>query len=126
MTRSERGAAAFRAGIALAALTSLGIVWTTIVRDDGSASGSFMLIMAAGVGSFATSLRAQGMARTMAGVAAMQCALGALTATAPVITAVPGESVRALTFSGGFALLWLCSAALFRAAARSGSERLPG
>jgi hypothetical protein len=59
------------------------------------------------------------MARTMVGVAVMQAMLGALIATAPITTSVPGGSMKALAFSSVFALLWLTSAACFRSAARS-------
>jgi hypothetical protein len=73
--------------------------------------------VAVGVGWFAASFRPAGMARTMVGVAVMQAAVGSLIATAPVTANVPGESMKALVFSGFFMLLWLVSAAFFRAAA---------
>ena len=110
---------AYRAGVALAALGAFLTVWTTIVRDDGNGIGSFMVIMAVAVSWFAAGFRAAGMARTMAGVAVMQAALGALVATAPVTANVPGESLKALVFSGFFVLLWLASGAFFRAAAKN-------
>lgn len=112
---------AYRAGVAVAAVTSLLTLWTTIVRDDGNGIGFFMLIMAAVVGAFAAGFRPAGMARTMAGVAVMQLLLGLLIATAPVTAAVPGGSLKILAFSGVFALLWLASAACFRAAAKATS-----
>lgn len=113
------GSRAYRAGIAVAAVASFLTVWTTIVRDDGNGIGFFMVIMAVGVGWFAAWFRPAGMARTMVGVAVMQAAVGALIATAPVTANVPGESMKALLFSGFFALLWLVSGASFRAAAKS-------
>ena len=115
------GRGAYRAGIAVAVLAAFLIVWTSIVRDDGHAIGSFMVIMAVGVGWFAAGLIATGMARTMLGVAVMQAAVGALTATAPIVANVPGESMRALLFSGFFVVLWLVSGAFFRAAASRGA-----
>jgi hypothetical protein len=108
----------YRAGVAVAAVTSLLTVWTTIVRDDGNGAGFFMLILAILVGAFAALFRPAGMARTMVGVAVMQMLLGALIATAPVTASQPGGSTRALLFSGVFALLWLISAAFFRIAAK--------
>ena len=105
----------------MATVASFLTVWTTIVRDDGNGIGFFMLIMAVAVGWFAAGFRAAGMARTMLGVAVMQAAVGSLIATAPVTASVPGESVKALLFSGFFALLWLTSGAFFRAAAKNGS-----
>ena len=123
MTRSDKTGWAFTAGLAVAAVTSLLTVWTTVVRDDGSAEGYFMVILAAGVGSFAAMFRAAGMARTMLGVAVMHAVLGLLTATAPSTASQPGASTNALLFSGAFSLLWLTSAALFRVA--DGSQRSP-
>ena len=111
------GGGAFRAGVALAAATSLLLVWVTIVRDDGHGMGSLMIIMAVAVGWFAAEFKARGMARTMAGAAVMQVAAGMLIATAPIGARVPGESLRSLIFAGVFALLWLVSGACFRKAA---------
>jgi hypothetical protein len=45
--------------------------------------------------------------------------LGALIATAPITASALGGSAKALASSAVFALLWLASAACFRAAARS-------
>lgn len=125
MSRSGGKSWAFRAGIALAAVTSFLTVWTTIVRDDGSGAGYFMLILAAGVGGFATMLQPAGMARTMAGVAVMQAALGLLTATAPSTAGLPGGPMKVLIFSGVFSLLWLASGALFLVADKAGRSRTP-
>jgi len=118
---TERAAASrtYRAGVAVAAVTALLSVWVTIVRDDGNGMGFFMVILAVAVGWFAAGFKAAGMARTMAGVAVMQAAVGALIATAPVTQRVPGESAKFLLTCGVLALLWLASGALFRAAARS-------
>jgi hypothetical protein len=113
------GSGAYRAGIVVAAVAAFLIVWTTIVRDDGNAIGFFMVIMAVAVGWFAAGFRAAGMARAMLGVAAMQAAVGSLIATAPITANVPGESVKALAYSGFFVVLWLVSGAFFRAAARA-------
>ena len=118
---ARNGSRAYPAGVGVAALASFLTVWTTIVRDDGNGIGFFMVIMAVAVGWFAAGFRAAGMARTMLGVAVMQAAVGSLIATAPITASVPGESVKALLFSGFFALLWLTSGAFFRAAAKSGS-----
>ena len=113
------GIGSFHAGAALAALTSLLTVWTTVVRDDSTGAAYFMIIFAVGVGAFAAMFRPAGMARAMLGVAVMQVMLGLLTATAPVTASVPGEPVNVLLFHAAFAALWLASAACFRAAARA-------
>ena len=108
----------YRAGVVLAVATSLLIVWTTIVRDDGSGAGSLMLIMAAGVGAFAARFRPAGMARAMLGLAVMQAVLGALTATAPVTASVADGVLKAVLFNGVFSALWLLSARCFQSAAK--------
>ena len=113
-----RRSRAYGAGVAVAVVTAFLIVWTTIVRDDGNAAGFFMLILATLVGGFAARFRPAGMARTMFGVATMQVLLGMLVATAPSVANTPDGSFKALLFCGGFTVLWLVSAALFRAAAK--------
>ena len=118
------GSGAYRAGVAAAVLTSFLILWTTIVRDDGNGIGFFMVILAAAVGAFSAWFRPAGMARTMLGAAVMQALLGTAVATAPVTANLPGGSPRALLFSGFFTLLWLISAAFFRAAAK-GDQKAP-
>lgn len=112
------GSRAYRIGVGIAVVTSLLIVWTTIVRDDSSGMAWFELIMAALVGGFAASFRPGGMARAMAGVALMQLLLGLATATAPITATMPDGITRALIFSGVFAALWLTAAAFFRAAGK--------
>jgi hypothetical protein len=118
------GSNAYRAGVGVAVVTSLLTVWTTIVRDDGNGIGFFMLIMAAVVGAFSAWFRPAGMARTMIGVAIMQLLLGMLIATAPSTASLPGGPLRALLFSGVFAVLWLISAGFFRAAS-TGDREVP-
>ena len=108
----------YPAGVTVAVLASFLTIWTTIVRDDGSGAGFLMIILAAGVGGFAAGFRAAGMARAMLGIAVMQAMLGILTATAPVTAMTPDGPFRALLFNGIFALLWLVSAACFRAASK--------
>jgi hypothetical protein len=120
LSRAGAASRAYRAGVAVAVVASFLTVWTTIVRDDGNGVGFFMVIMAVAVGWFAAGFRAAGMARTMIGVAVMQGAVGALIATAPIVSKVPGESMRALLFSTFFAGLWLVSGAFFRSAAKCG------
>ena len=109
---------AYRAGVGVAILASFLILWTTIVRDDGSGAGYFMVILAVGVGWFSAGFRSAGMARAMVGVAAMQALLGALIATAPITSAAPDGVLKAVIFSGFFTLLWLISANFFRIAAK--------
>jgi hypothetical protein len=110
---------AYRAGLAVALVTSFLTVWTTIVRDDGNGIGFFLLIMAAVVGGFSAWFRPAGMARTMLGVAVMQALLGALIATAPSTASAPGGPFKVLLFTAIFVAMWLVSAAFFRIAAKS-------
>ena len=105
---------AYRAGIAVAVVASFLTVWTTIVRDDGTGIGFFLLIMAAVVGAFAAWFEPAGMARAMLGVAIMQLLFGIAIATAPSIASTADGSLKAMLFNGFFAALWLVSAALFR------------
>jgi hypothetical protein len=109
----------YRAGFAVALLASFLTVWTTIVRDDGTGIGYFMLIMAAVVGGFAAWFRPGGMARTMFGVAIMQALLGVAIATAPSTAGMPDGPLRALLFSAFFTFLWMVSATFFRIASAS-------
>ena len=112
------GSRAYRAGVAVALMVSFLTVWTTIVRDDGTGIGFFLLIMAAVVGGFSAWFRPAGLARTMLGVAIMQTLLGVAIATAPSTASLPGGPSKILLFSGLFAAMWLISAAFFRAAAK--------
>jgi len=114
----------YRVGVAIAVVTSVVTVWTTIVHDDGNGLGFFMVVMAAAVGAFAAWFRPAGMARTMVGVAIMQGLVGVAIATAPLTTATPGGAFMALTLSGTLSALWAVSAVFFRAAAK-GEGRTP-
>lgn len=116
------GSRAYRAGAAVALVTSFLTVWTTIVRDDGNGIGFFLLVLTVAVGGFSAWFRPAGMARTMLGVAIMQALLGVVIATAPSTASIAGASFRILVFSGFFTALWLGSAALFRVAAKGNDE----
>ena len=115
----------YRAGVAVALAASFLIVWTTLVRDDGTGIGYFMVIMAAVVGGFSAWFRPAGMARAMLGVAIMQALLGVAVATAPSIANAQDGSLRALLFSGFFTALWLISATFFRVASKRTFEAAP-
>ena len=112
------GNGAYRSGAGVAVVASFLTVWTTVVRDDGTGVGYFMVILAVGVGWFAAWFRPAGMARTMVGVAIMQALLGMMIATAPVTARTPDGPSNALLFSGFFTALWLISANFFRIASK--------
>lgn len=114
---------AYRAGVAVALITAFLTVWTTIVRDDGTGIGFFLLVMAAAVGGFSAWFRPAGMARTMLGVAIMQALLSLAIATAPSTANMPDGGSRILLFGAFFTALWLASATFFRAAAKSPDTR---
>jgi len=116
---AARASRAYRAGVAVALATSFLTVWTTIVRDDDTGTGFFLLILAAAAGGFAAWFQSAGMARAMLGVAVMQVLLGVAIATAPSTASTPDGGFRVLLFSGVFTVLWLVSAACFRAAAKA-------
>lgn len=113
------GRRAYRAGIAVALLASFLTVWTTVVRDDDTGIGFFLVILAAAVGGYAAYFQPAGMARAMLGVATMQVLFGIALATAPSTASQPDGSFKALLFNAFFAALWLVAAALFRAAAKA-------
>ena len=123
---SASGSRAYRAGVAVAVVTSFLTVWTTVVRDDDTGIGFFLLIMAAVTGAFAAWLNPAGMARSMLGVAVMQVLFGVAIATAPSTAGTPDGGFRVLLFSGVFTLLWLISAACFRAAAKAEHQAASG
>ena len=112
------GSRAYRAGVAVALVTAFLTIWTTIVRDDGNGMSFFMPVMGAILGAFAAWFGPAGLARTMLGVAIMQALFGLAIATAPVAASGPDGPSRALVAAAVFTLLWLASAALFRAASR--------
>jgi hypothetical protein len=114
-------AASYRWGVLIAVLTAFGTAWGTIVHDDGNGIGFFMVILAAGVGAFAAWFRADGLARTMAGVAVMHMSAAGLVATAPITAAVPDGPLKYWGFGVVLAALWLVSAACFRRAASLGT-----
>lgn len=108
---------AYRLGVAVALVTSFVAIWTTIVRDDGNGMSFFMPIMGAMLGAFAAWFRPAGMARAMLGVAILQALFGLAIATAPAGASGPEGPMRAVMAAAVFTIMWLASAALFRAAA---------
>lgn len=118
----SRGSGAYRAGVGVVLVTSFLVVWTTIVRDDGSGMGPFMVMLSPWVGGFAASFRASGMARAMVGVAVLQALLGLAAATAPSTAILEDGVLKAVVFNAVFVALWLISGAFFRAAAKGGGK----
>ncbi|MCA0301573.1 MAG: hypothetical protein LCH95_04140 [Proteobacteria bacterium] len=109
----------YRMGVAVAVAASLLTLWTMIVRDDGTGIGYIMLVAAAIVTAASVRFQPAGMARAMLGIAIMQLLLAALIVTAPSTATIPDGETRALLFAAFFTTLWLISAGLFRAAAKT-------
>jgi hypothetical protein len=117
LSERPRAGRAYPAGFAIALAVSFLTLWTTIVRDDGSGLGRLAPVMAAAVAAFAVRLAPAGLARAALGVAVLQILIGLADATAPSTAAQPHGALKALAFSGVFAVFWLGSAACMRAAA---------
>lgn len=107
-----RGGNLYRLGWIVVASAALLTVWTTIVRDDGSGEGNFMVVLAVAISAFAARFTPAGLARAMLGIAVMTIAMGLLMATDPSTPHVE----RAMLWTGVLTLMWLCSAVLLRAA----------
>lgn len=107
----------YRLGWIVAASAALLTVWTTIVRDDGSGDGNLMIVLVVAASAFAVDFTATGLARVMFGIALMTVAMGLLMATDPSIP----YADRAILWTGVLTLMWLGSAAMFRAAGRAGA-----
>lgn len=107
----------YRAGFGLAALTGFLTVWVNLaVGMLGSEDGAINLLFAgvlfvAAAGALIAGLKPRGM------VLAMSAAAIAQLAAVGVALAQGGYDERELVFTAMFALPWLASAALFRAAA---------
>lgn len=107
------------AGLSITAVTSLLVIWSTIVRDDGTGIGYFMIILAICVGWTAAAFEPGGMKRTLNGTAIMQVLLGIAIATAPESATAPGGPPRVLATNVIIAVLWLTAALLFRQATKA-------
>lgn len=117
-TTKAGGGNLYRLGWIVAASAALLTVWATIVRDDGSGDGNLMIVLAVATSAFAAGFTAAGLARAMLGIAVMAVAMGLLMATDPSTPYVD----RAILWTGVLTLMWLGSAAMFRAAGRAGAQ----
>lgn len=117
------GDCAYRAGFGLAALAGFMTVWVNLaVGMLGSENGSINLMFAgvlfiAAAGALLAGLKPRGTALAMLAAAVAQLA------AVGVALAMGGFDARELTFTAMFALPWLASAALFRAAAEQQEAR---
>lgn len=111
----------FRAGSGVAVLAAVLLLWLTgavgiIGSEEHPANALYLLVLAVAVlGALWARFRPGGMAKAMLGAAALQ----AVIAIAALVAGwgPPGvDALRTLVLNGVFVLLWLLSAALFRAA----------
>src|SRR3546814_13180103 len=86
----------YRLGWVVAVSAALLTVWTTIVRDDGSGEGNFMIVIAVAVSAVAARFTPSGLARAMLGISAMTVTMGLLMATDPS----PPSLERAIPWTG--------------------------
>jgi hypothetical protein len=120
----KAGRIAFRIGVAAALAASFLEVWINLAvgivgsEDNPVNQGFYLVVAAAGACAFTARLRADGLARAMLAVAALQALLGLAVATAPSTARDPMGATGVLALSGVFAALWLVSAALFHRSAR--------
>jgi hypothetical protein len=121
----KSGRIAYRIGLAVALAASFLEVWINLAvgivgsEDNPVNQGFFLVVATAWACAFTARLRAEGMARAMLAVAAVQAMLGVAVATAPSTAPVePMGAIGVLALSGVFTALWLVSAALFHTSAR--------
>lgn len=119
------GRIAYRIGVAVALAASFLEVWMNLAvgivgtEDNPVNQGFYLVVATAAACAFTARLRADGMARAMLAVAAVQALLGLAVATAPSTARdEPMGAIGVLALSGGFVALWLVSAALFHRSER--------
>ncbi|HVQ10258.1 MAG TPA: hypothetical protein VMS43_17715 [Allosphingosinicella sp.] len=120
------GNTAYRLGAAVALFAAALQVWMNLAvgivgSEDNPVNMAFFLVVAtAGACAFTARWRADGMARAMLAVAAVQALVAVAIATAPsTLRDDPKGPLGVLVLSAGFAVLWLISAALFHRSARA-------
>jgi hypothetical protein len=123
---SHKGRNAYRLGAAAALFASALQVWMNLAvgivgsEDNPVNLAFFLIVLTAAACAFTARLRADGMARAMLAVAAVQALVALVIATAPsTLRDDPKGPMGVLALSAGFAALWLVSAALFHKAARN-------
>ena len=115
----------YRIGVAVALAASFLEVWINLAvgivgsEDNPVNLGFYLVVVTAAACAFTAQFRADGMARAMLAVAAVQTLLAIVVATAPSTARDdPMGPMGVLMLSGFFASLWLTSAALFHRSAR--------
>lgn len=115
---------AYRAAAAVAVATSFLLIWINLAAGIiGSETNPLNLLYAAVIGAaligaIVARFKPDGMARALAATATVQALVGVVAVTAGRND--PPGLIGLVVLNGGFAALWLLSAALFRKAAREG------
>jgi hypothetical protein len=122
----------YRAAAATAIGTGLLQVWMNLAvgivgREDNPVNlGFHLVVVTAAACAFTARAAPAGMARAMLATAAVQMLLAAVIATAPsTVRDDPKGPLGVLILGGGFAALWLLSAALFHRSARRPRSTAP-
>ena len=122
---SNPGRIFYRLGAAVALGASLLQVWMNLAvgivgREDNPVNlGFYLVVLTAAACAFTARLRADGMARAMLAVAAVQALLAPVIATAPsTVRDDPKGPMGVLVLRGIFCALWLASSWLFLSSAR--------
>jgi hypothetical protein len=116
---------AYRIGAAVALFAAALQVWMNLAvgivgsEDNPVNLAFFLVVLTAAACAFTARLRADGMARAMLAVAAVQALVALVIATAPsTVRDDPKGPLGVLALSAGFTALWLVAAALFHRSAR--------
>jgi hypothetical protein len=123
---SHKGRNAHRLGAAVALFAAALQVWMNLAvgivgsEDNPVNLAFFLIVLTAAACAFTAKFRAEGMARAMLAVAAVQALVALAIATAPsTLRDDPKGPLGVLALSAGFMALWLIAAALFHKAARN-------
>ncbi|MCW8085568.1 hypothetical protein [Sabulicella glaciei] len=118
------GNATYRAALATALVTALGLSWITLAvgiigSEDDPANLMYFGVLALGLlGAFMVRFRPGGMAHVLGVTAVAQAAAGIIALIAGLGSGGANWPGVVVLFTGVFVLLWLASAWLFRRAAR--------
>jgi hypothetical protein len=120
LVAGRSGGSAYRWAVTTALAASFLQTWINLVAGDPDITvGAFVLVLMAGVSAFAVRARADGLARAMLGIAAVQAILTALAATDPSAASDPKGIAGILLVGSYFTALWLVSSVLFHRSARA-------
>ena len=133
MTSSNPGRIPYRIGAGVALAVAFVQVWMNLAvgivgeADNPANQGFYGVVVAAAACAFTARLSADGMARAMLGVGAVQAVLGLAVGTAPSTARMePMGAAGVLMLSGVFIAGWLVSAAFFQRSAQLWRSEVAG